>query len=342
MITRPVTRPQSLLRALVKQTQPRHTSASFTLTPFQRRCKHGVPIWPNQARQELFARHGVPGFLSAETYQETYVRYSQHLADQLNELTLGTVDEDTGTHALHVKYAHRSDKAYLYNISAMLTFTRFFWEECLTETKDPAARKPGLLTMKSIEHTFGNVETLREEMLETADAMFGNGFVWLMKGESGQDLKILRTYNAGSPYPEAAPRRDDTDMATFGPGSSISDQLSGRSGLGLSGPEERDIAVGSSTAGSFGDFSANRNRYHAGLLPMQPILCVNVWEHQWMRDYGLLGKRQYLTAWWDRIDWQKVENAHNLITTENLSSWQRKQPAYSAHRYESAMDIFPR
>ncbi|KAH0847964.1 hypothetical protein AYO21_03669 [Fonsecaea monophora] len=309
MITRPPARPQSLLRAFVKQANA--TPSSFLKRQVRR--KHTVPVWANQTKQDFFARHGVPGFLSAETYQETYVKYTQHLCDRLNELVLGTADESSSTYDLHAKCAHRSDRAHLYNLAAMVEFTRFFWEY-LTENEDPAIHKPGLNTTRSIEASFGSVQNLREEMLETADAMFGNGFVWLMKGKNVGDMRILATYNAGSPYPDAAPRRDDKDMATFD-GRILSDQLSGRGGLGLPSLEERNISTGNSTAGSFGDFSSSRANLYAGALDMQPILCVNVWEHQWLRDYGLLGKKWYLGAWWDRIDWQKVESQHALYET---------------------------
>ncbi|KAJ9605097.1 hypothetical protein H2200_010487 [Cladophialophora chaetospira] len=316
MITRPPTRPQSLLRAFVKQNPSK--PSSVTLLPFQRRCKHSLKQWPNTNRFNFFATNGVPGFLSAETFKETYVQYCQHLANRLNDLTLGTVDESEGSFTLHAKYAHRSDKAELYNISAMLTFTQFFWEECLTEREEPEVRKPGILTSKCIQHTFGNVETLREEMLETADAMFGNGFVWLLKDRAKPDLRILATYNAGSPFKVAAPRRDDTDMATFGGGTSIADQLSGRSGMGPPSTIERDIATGSTRAGSFGDYSPNANRFHTGVLDMEPVLCLNVWQHQWIRDYGVLGKRAYLGAWWDRIDWAKAEQTVALYTQHDI------------------------
>ena len=197
------------------------------------------------------------------------------------------------------------------------------------------------MTLRSIEQTFGDIKTLREEMLETADAMFGNGFVWLMKGKNPGDMKILATYNTGSPYKEAAPRRDDTDMATSSR-PSLSDQLSGRASMGR--PEERDISFGRTTAGSFGDYSATRSRHYAGLLDMAPILCVNVWEHQWLRDYGLLGKKAYLAAWWDRIDWQKVEAAHNMHEWSGGMSYQQPsaQAPYSTTGGSSVLDVFER
>lgn len=224
----------------------------------------------------------------------------------MNEMVQGTAEESTSAFELHAKCAHRADKAVLYNHAAMAEFTRVFWET-LTDSDDANEHKPGLNTMRSIEKDFDSVDNLREEFLETADALFGNGFVWLMKAPRTGELTILATYNAGSPYSEAAPRRDNRDMATYD-GSQIAAQLSGRSGLGTPSIEER--ALSRSTAGSFGPLSSARANLYLGALDAQPILCVNVWQHQWLPDWGILGKRAYLRAWWDSIDWQKVERRH--------------------------------
>jgi len=39
-----------------------------------------------------------------------------------------------------------------------------------------------------------------------------------------------------------------------------------------------------------------------------PVLNVNVWEHAWLEDFGILGKEDYLKAWWERIDWSVVQS----------------------------------
>ena len=102
---------------------------------------------------------------------------------------------------------------------------------------------------------------------------------------------------------------------------SMSDLLSGRSGLGAPSTVERSISVGKSTAGFSGDYSTADRKFYTGALDMEPVLCLNVWEHQWLKDYGLLGKRAYLRAWWDRIDWQKVESEISIYTREYVSSY---------------------
>ncbi|KAJ4504744.1 hypothetical protein HRR83_003125 [Exophiala dermatitidis] len=331
MITQPATRPQSLLRAIVKQAQS-------SLPRTQRRSKHSVPLWADSKKQERFAKKGVPGFLSPTTYHETYEKYTQHLCDRLNEWTQGTPDESTSAFDLHAINAHKPERAALYNHAAMANHTHFFWES-LTDAEDPVERRPGLNTMRSIEMDFESVDHLRSEFLEVADAMFGNGFVWLMKPPTPGGLTILATYNAGSPYSEAAPRRDNRDMATYD-GRQLAAQLSGRGGLGAGSLEERTLGRGGGlgVAGSFGDFSSARANLYSGALNAQPILCVNVWQHQYIPDYGVLGKRAYLTAWWDHIDWQMVERRHSMYETEG----ERFAPNRNSRPYANVMDAVTR
>jgi len=194
----------------------------------------------------------------------------------------------------------------------MATHTHFFWES-LTDGHDEYSQRPGLNTTRSIESDFESPDHLRSEFLETADSLFGNGFVWLMKPPTRGGLTILATYNAGSPYPEAAPRRDRHDSATFN---------ARMLAAGLKGTpyDERGARVIADTsgglAGKFGEFSAARASRYAGWLDAQPILCVNLWQHQWIPDWGIFGRRQYLAAWWDRIDWSVVEKRHSMYETE--------------------------
>lgn len=253
----------------------------------------------------------------------------------------GTTEESTSAFDLHAKSAHRADKAAIYNHAAMLEFTRLYWET-LTDSQDAADRRPGLNTMRSIELGFESLEDLREEFLETADALFGNGFVWLMKGPRAGALSILATYNAGSPYPEAAPRRDSRDMATID-GAKMAAQLSGRGGLGGPILEERPLNPGSgpqSSAGFFGDLSSARANLFQGALDAQPVLCVNVWQHQYVLDWGTVGKRPYLAAWWDHIDWQVVER--RLCDFEVYGDKSDYAPGKGAYSQGSVMDAIQR
>lgn len=67
------------------------------------------------------------------------------------------------------------------------------------------------------------------------------------------------------------------------------------------------------TAGSMGRYSAGGKDgiVTATQLDAYPLLCLNVWQHMWIPDYGILGKRAYLAAWWERIDWDIVQTRYN-------------------------------
>lgn len=43
-----------------------------------------------------------------------------------------------------------------------------------------------------------------------------------------------------------------------------------------------------------------------GGADVTPVLCVNTWEHAWVGDFGVAGKRRYLEGWWERVDWDEV------------------------------------
>ena len=108
--------------------------------------------------------------------------------------------------------------------------------------------------------------------------MFGPGFVWLVKSVESGTYHILATYLAGSPYLAAHYRRQSTDMSTY-----------------------PDYPSSDRTYGSVGRYSS---LVPEGTAEVQPIFCVNTWEHVWLRDWGVADKEGFLNAWWEVIDWE--------------------------------------
>jgi superoxide dismutase, Fe-Mn family len=141
-----------------------------------------------------------------------------------------------------------------------------------------------------LERQFSSVETLRSEFLSIALGMFGPGFVWLVKNANTQDLRILTTYLAGSPYTAAHWRRQTIDLNTASADkNSVSELLErAQTGAGNSG----------------GRFSQQA----PGGTDVIPLLCLNTWEHVWLTDYGITGKREFVHQWWEAINWDKVES----------------------------------
>jgi superoxide dismutase, Fe-Mn family len=153
------------------------------------------------------------------------------------------------------------------------------------------------------------MDDLRETFLNTAEAMFGPGFVWLVQTHTSETVadrdvgfRILATYLAGSPLPGAHWRMQPMDMNTQNV-----DSLGGK--LGNTAESNARLTMPQNNVGAFGSgrFDHEKPRRAPGGANLTPLLCVNTWEHVWLMDYGIKGKRQYLEKWWDYIDWHKVE-----------------------------------
>jgi Fe-Mn family superoxide dismutase len=174
---------------------------------------------------------------------------------------------------------------------------------------------------KTIDQHFGSVDNFKSEFLGNANAIFGGGFVWLVShrtsipgsvNKTTRQLKILRTYNAGSPlagnhWRQQSKGADFNDMFKYAEkqfdlqNAITSDNMT---------KEEKDRAIRKVAEDMGADQTISRTvqniKEHSTAHDIQPILCVSVWEHSYIVDWRVNNKRQYLEAWWDRIDWQRV------------------------------------
>lgn len=285
MITRSFAGPQGLARSVRSVNIQSSSSSLSPLTRFRfprslttdsysaeqaPRTGYSVPLLSNN-KGSYFNEHGIPGFMSPRTYKSTWLAYQEDLVKQLDTKVAGTAYDGASPWELHVNFSRDPQHVNLYNIAAMCHFNHFWWDS-LSPVKTDI---PSLLA-STIESQFGSVDALRDQMLEAGDAMFGNGFVWLMKERgvtgTGGKLRVLCTYNAGSPYAKAWRMRQEA-MPTN--------------------------AVGLNRYSRDPDLAPNA-------LVAQPVLCLNVWQHMWVPDYGLTNKRMYLSSWWERIDWEKA------------------------------------
>lgn len=185
--------------------------------------------------------------------------------------------------------------ASLFNHASMAHNNHFFFSCLSTEKTEipPSFRK-------SLEKSFSSIETLRRDFIATANSMFGPGFVWLVKtkGEQDRDFALLTTYIAGSPYPGAHWRRQTRDFNTEPEVKSPADYAR------LEALRKMPI---SNTVGAHGQYSI-AGKMAPGGVDVVPILCVNTWQHVYLADWGVLQKKQYLEAWWERINWNVVAN----------------------------------
>ena len=177
-----------------------------------------------------------------------------------------------------------------------MAFNNHFFFKALS----PERTEPSQSMIADINDSFDSIDNLRQEMIETANAMFGPGFVWLMKSSDNGKFRILTTYIAGSPLPQAHFRAQTRDLANKDPNPYLPTNISA---------SERDrLRRPTNTTGFAGQHSTSGTyALHPDQLHAAPVLCVNTWEHAYIRDFGIDQKKKYLAAWWERINWDVVQ-----------------------------------
>lgn len=79
-------------------------------------------------------------------------------------------------------------------------------------------------------------------------------------------------------------------------------------------------------AGSFGSsslFSRKESKLAYGGADIDILLGVNTWQHVWLMDWSIGGKRAFLEGWWNAIDWDVVERNWQNITSKEESAGNR-------------------
>jgi Fe-Mn family superoxide dismutase len=200
----------------------------------------------------------------------------------------GTPYENQAAKDLVIEFARDPTKAYAFNIASM-AFNNHFFFRGLNPNPDVVSQPSQALQMQ-ITKDFSSMDTLRETFLATAEVMFGPGFVWLIQTNDTAmgSLRILPTYLAGSPLSGAHYRRQSHDLNTHN-----ADSFEALNKVGAFGPAARQK-------------QDSTPKKPLGGVDVVPLLCVNTWEHVWLQDYGIKGKRQFLEKWWDKIDWDIV------------------------------------
>jgi len=255
-----------------------------------------------------FSVNGVPDLLSSQGYNLAWSQYQESLIHKLNELTAGTGDEATAVKTLALKYARDPMNASLFNHASMAHNNQFFFST-LTTWAHTLEQQPQL--QQSLVASFGSAESLRATMLDSAASMFGPGFTWLVWVRSVDQIqrkgnwKILNTYLAGTPYPEAGYRRQGLDMNNNNT-DSYQDYMAS------------DVTNHAGFFGAFSQSGRDQAKIPPGGTTLMPVLCVNTWQHVWIYDYGINGKRRFLNNWYNKVDWGVVEqNTPREALTQN-------------------------
>ncbi|KAK4205336.1 putative mitochondrial SSU ribosomal protein S26 precursor [Triangularia verruculosa] len=302
--------------------------SSMTQLPLAYRSYHSIPPLENIPEQEGKDGHkyrSIDGFLSPIAFTTAWDYYQTHVLTNLNRLAAETNYDSLQLKDVVLQTARDPLQAATFNYASMAHNNHFFFK-CLSPKPTEAEKMPDTLKSALI-NSFGSLEALRELMVNTATAMFGPGFVWLVRTDrplQKQGFRVLTTYLSGSPYPGAHWRKQSLNTATDIGVSTEKGLQAGKNYL------EHSVMGAGRSASNF-----RKEDFAPGGVALEPVLCLNTWEHVWLFEYGFggapksvlsqtkaaaeggegegeaenakSGKEVYAEKWWEHVDWNVVE-----------------------------------
>jgi superoxide dismutase, Fe-Mn family len=137
-----------------------------------------------------YARDALEPHMSRETLDFHYGKHHKGYVDKLNSLIGGTEFADASLEELVAR-----STGTVFNNAAQVWNHNFLWN-CLT----PQQRAPGRELSRALDR-LGGVESFQKQFDQAATEVFGSGWAWLIKDDSGA-LKIITTSNANTPARE--------------------------------------------------------------------------------------------------------------------------------------------
>ncbi|KAJ8103275.1 Manganese/iron superoxide dismutase [Lipomyces tetrasporus] len=284
---------RSVLSASLSSSRcPRIVTVVSSLTKSSSRSLYSAPKLENQ---DYYLENGIPPFMTKETFNLAWVGYQEYLAKELTKRTRETRFSSMTPFKIVVATALHADQAALFNFASLTHNNHFFFDSLRGPDAPADTTEPLPAVFNAIEESFTNVEELKAHMSGIAEAMCGNGYVWLLQSPKKR-LYVTATYNAGTPY--GVEHAQDFDFNSPFSRSRLSNVAQRQQNL-----LDREDAIEGK--------------------PM-PLLCINVWQHMYLNDYGFGGKAKYFENWWNSIDWLKVEARLNAVSANSFRARDRQ------------------
>lgn len=147
----------------------------------------------------------------------------------------------------------------------------------------------------AISKSFSSYPEMCLAFSSVAFGMAGSGWVWLVTDQH-KNLGVVPTYGAGTVIVQNRMQQGKHFSLP-----SINEQTTGSApSAGQPQQNDRPGRLSSSL------FSGMNITDQVG-KELFPLLNISVHEHAWLNDYGVMGKEEYLTRFWNCVNWEKVE-----------------------------------
>ena len=140
-----------------------------------------------------YAENALEPTISAKTLRLHYGKHHQGYGDTLNQLIAGTPFADLSLRQIVLCTASEPEHAAIFHNAAQAWNHAFYW--CSLSPRG-GGFPPHALKAR-VDSTFGNIETLKQELGTAATTQFGSGWAWLVL--DGAELRVVKTDNAENP-----------------------------------------------------------------------------------------------------------------------------------------------
>ncbi|KAF0852490.1 mitochondrial iron/manganese superoxide dismutase [Andalucia godoyi] len=140
--------------------------------------------------------NGVGAVISAKQLDFHYNKHHAAYVTRANTLIKGTQWESKTLEQTIIGTGRDASQAAIFNNTAQIWNHTFYWNSLTpsANTDMPAVVKTRL------EESFGSVDAFKQKFSESALALFGSGWTWLVEDKG--KLNIVNTSNAGNPMVE--------------------------------------------------------------------------------------------------------------------------------------------
>lgn len=286
-----------------------------------RRGLHSLPALPANLKDG----EGCEPLFSQQTVRLLWDDWHAGLLNKLNDEVRGTVWENSSIVETVIGTSQDPTKIQAFNYASMALNNSFFLSglkakqmpEGIQHWSELPPKKPGKSLLTQIENHFESLPAFKLAFSSAAYGMAGSGYVWLVQDRE-QNLGIIPTFGAGTILVQNRLQRDGGGHAAWFEASSVESKPSKKEGYFISRTTD---AQGSpfdprSNAGNrppqVRSFSSAPSRSNSDSVGEElfPLLCVSVHERDWLPDYGMWGKEEYLMRFWECVDWERVFRLH--------------------------------
>lgn len=230
---------------------------------------HSVPNLKNHAS---FAENGVQGLYSKQGFENAWLNYQKYLTTSLTLNTTGTEYEGKTPYQVLLLTARKTTEQHTFHYASQAFSNHFFFEQ-LADQNDAQLTKPLRFLMERLaDQDIGSVEQLKLKVLALSEQILGQGWIFLVELPD-KSVQLMACNNDGTPFFHG--KNQSLDLNGSIPESSFEQLLA----LKAKG-EELDFTL--------------------------PLLAINLWDVAFLDDFGIAGRREYLSKVWDCINWDVV------------------------------------